>query len=230
MFVAKDKMSEQGTAFQDDGPFQDEPRPVNGHAVPAEAAPAPKRKRKDRKAYSTNQAKATLDEGKERQILFPIKKPGSTNFFRVCTEPDSRMAGVWILDGGMDGFYLVHPSVVNASKEVRRRAKEATLITCKNHNGKYFVWPILHGNPKTAAASFKVVREAEETWIRINWDNFSQSYNPELPDPDDFPELALNPDPTWEPSGSEILDEAFADCSIDELGSLTLKKVMANSK
>jgi hypothetical protein len=71
---------------------------------------------------------------------------------------------------------------------------------------------------------------AETQWLRISWDNFSQSYNPELPNPDDFPELAANPDPVWEPSGSEILDEAFADCSIDEVGSLTLKKLLKNSK
>jgi hypothetical protein len=41
--------------------------------------------------------------------------------------------------------------------------------------------------------------------------------------------LDENPDPVWEPSGSEILDEAFGD-SIDELGSITLKKAMKNSK
>lgn len=190
----------------------------------------PKRARKDRKAYMSTGAKAGLQESKEKQILFPIKKPGSNNFFRVCTDPDSRLTGVHIIDGGMEGFYLVNDSVVYGSLEVRRRVKEATLITCVNHNGKYFVWPILHGNPKTAAAAFKIVEMAETQWLRINWDNFSQSYNPELPSPDDFPELAENPDPVWEPCGAEILDEAFADCSIDEVGSLTLKKVLKNSK
>ncbi len=152
------------------------------------------------------------------------------NFFPVCPDPDSRIEGVFLLDGGFDGFFLVNVSLVNSRNEIRRRAKEATLLTCVNHNGKYFVWPIMLGSPKTATAAFKVVDIAQKSWVRITWDNLSQSYIPELPNPDDFPELAANPDPVWDPSGSEILDEAFGDSSIDDLGSLTLKKVLKNSK
>ena len=70
------------------------------------------------------------------------------------------------------------------------------------------MWPIMLGSPKTATAAFKVVDIAQKSWIRITWDNFSQSYIPELPNPDDFPELAAYPD-RMGPSGSEILDEAF---------------------
>lgn len=214
-----------------ENPFLDS-RP-NGSATPTEAAatPAaqPKRGRKNRNAYVSTAAKAGVTESKEKQILFPVKKPGSINFFRVCTDLDSRLNNVFVIDGGMEGFSIVAASVVDISREVRKRVKEATLVTCVNHNGKYFVWPILLSNPKTANAAFKVVEMAESQWIRISWDNFSQSYSPELPNPEDFPELAANPDPVWSPSGSEILDEAFGD-SIDDPGSLTLKKALKNSK
>src|SRR5579863_2042264 len=70
---------------------------------------AKKKARKDRNAYSTIKAEATLQENEE-QTTFPIKKPGGVNFFMVDRE--SCMEQVYALDAGLEGFFIINNALV----------------------------------------------------------------------------------------------------------------------
>jgi hypothetical protein len=209
-----------------------QPQQVNGRdtnpqpTAKSGAHQTTKKGRKDRKAYSAAQAESTLRDDTEKQVTFPLRKPGSLNFFRVCLDPESRMDEVYVIDGGMDGFFLIHGELVTSNPEVRRRVKRVALYTCINHAGKYFVWPVALGNPKSAVSSFKAIALAEKKWLRLAWNAFAQAYDQQVADPELYPEL-VGKEPTWRPSGPEILDEAFNDNTIDEMHDPRLKKLLS---
>jgi hypothetical protein len=136
------------------------------------------------------------------------------------------MDEVYVIDGGMDGFFLIHGKLVASNSEVRRRVKRVALYTCVNHAGKYFVWPVALGNPKSAVSSFKAIAVAEKKWLRLAWNAFAQAYDQQVADPELYPEL-VGKEPSWRPSGPDILDEAFNDNTIDEMHDPRLKKLLS---
>jgi hypothetical protein len=221
----------------DDSPFDPAvtpPAKTNGRAHTAQpgaqqsansAITGKKKGRRDRKAYSAAQAECNLQEGGAKQSSFPIRKPGSTNYFMVATDLESRMDQVFLLDGGMDGFFLINGDLVASNPIVRRAVKRYAMATCVNHQQRYFIWPVALGNPKTATSSFKAIAAAERRWVRLEWNSFAQGYDIEPVDSRLYPELA-NTIPVFSPSAPEIMDEAFNDNSIDEITDPRLTKLL----
>lgn len=209
-------------------------QPINGKAIDAQPKTPPSvsseiiakrtKQKKDRGAYSALQVEAKLQTECPKQMSYPVRKPGSVNFFRVCDQPDSELAQALVIDAGLDGFSFINGALLD-NPEVRRRVKSVSLFVCVNHAGQYFVWPVALGSPKTAVASMKVVNEAKKRWVRIQWNGFAQSYDMEPADPQLYPEL-VSKEPSWNPSGSEIMDEAFADNAIDEPNDPRLLKIL----
>jgi len=186
-----------------------------------------KKGRKNRNAYSATKAEAKLQEA-QRQTTYPLKKPGRVNFFQVCADPDSRAENVYVIDAGMDGHFLVNAALLS-NPEVRLRVKRVSLYTCVNQAGKYFVWPVPLDAPKVALSCHKAIVTAEKKWLRLNWSAFENGYEQEVADPELYPEL-VGREPVWDPSGAEILDEAFADNSIDDLKDPRLLAILKGLK
>jgi len=219
-------MSHIDAPLPDDDVFGEPPQKVNGKAKPEQpAAPAPKKKqRKNRGAYAASAGEAQLQEA-TKQATIPFRKPGRLNFFQACTEEGSRLREVYILDAGLDGFFLVNSDLVKQYPEVRRRVKRATLVTCVNHAGQYFVWPIFTDAIKSAVAALKAVAAAEGKWLRLTWNPFAQGYDHERPVPEEQPEL-VDKVPVFEPSGEDILDAAIEDAAIDDFSDPRLKQIL----
>jgi len=189
-----------------------------------------KKKRKfDRKAY-TGGAEQTFEspEEKRKQTAFPIKKPGSKNFFRVCVDPESRIFGASVIEGKMSSFYLVDSSVISQSFDVAERIKSINLHLCQIQTGDYFVWPIPNDSGNWSQSARKVIEVAEK-WVRIHANGFAQGYDIETVEASKYPVLAALV-PSWLPSGAELLDDALEGAAITDLGDARIQEILRGLK
>lgn len=189
----------------------------------------PKKKKFDRKAFATGENRAVAEDNTRTQTQFPLKKPGSKNFFRVCTDPDSRVYGVGVLEGAMGKLYVVSEDVVSQSAEAAERVKSKNLFTCVNHNGDYFVWPISNSSDPWSQSALKAVQVAEKTWLRIHPNGFAQGYDHEAVNSAQYPVLAAQ-EPIWLPTGAEILDSAMEASAITDVNDAPLQEMLKGLK
>ena len=200
----------------------------NNDGVQSSSPVSPKKKKFDRKAFASGENHAA-EENNKKQTQFPLKKPGSKNFFRVCNDPDSRVYGVNVLEGTMGKLYVVSEDVVAESAEVAERVKSKNLFTCVNHNGDYFVWPIANDGGPWSQSALKAVHTAEKTWLRIHANGFAQGYDHEPVSSAKYPELAAK-EPVWSPTGAEILDSAMDASAITDLNDAPLQELLKGLK
>ncbi len=198
-------------------------------ATPKKGTKPTKKPRKNRAAYSAAGTVAAAAPAKaSRQVNYPLKKPGQVNFFSICPDADSRMEETFVIEN-MSDFTLVNPLLVQSSREVALRVKRVMLVTCVTHKGQYFVWPIALGSSTYLTSVMKVVERAERggagSYVRITWDSFAGAYEIEDPNPEEHPDLYAKV-PVFEPSGSDILDEALSDSSVDDLEDPRIKKLL----
>jgi hypothetical protein len=189
----------------------------------------PQKKKFDRKAFASGENRASADENNRKQTQFPLKKPGSKNFFRVCTDPESRAYGVNVLEGTMGKLSVVTQDVVDQNAEVAARVKSRNLYTCVNHNGDYFVWPMGNDGGAWSQSALKAIQVAEKQWLRIHPNGFAQGYDHEVVLAAKYPVLAAQ-EPVWLPTGAEILDSAMEACAITDINDASLQELLKGLK
>lgn len=189
----------------------------------------PQKKKFNRNAFASGENRAAAEDNNRKQTQFPLKKPGSKNFFRVCTDSESRIYGVNVLEGTMGKLYIVTEDVVNQSPEVAARAKSRNLYTCVNHNGDYFVWPVGNDGGAWSQSALKAIQVAEKQWLRIHPNGFAQGYDHEVVSEAQYPVLAAQ-EPIWLPTGTEILDSAMEASAITDLNDAPLQELLKGLK
>jgi hypothetical protein len=194
-----------------------------------EGASSPSKKQFNRKAFASNENRAVTEDNNKKQTQFPLKKPGSKNFFRVCIDPDSRLYGVNVLEGTMGKLHIVSEDVVNQNAEVAERVKSRNLFTCVNHNGDYFVWPVGNDGGTWSQSALKAIHVAEKHWLRIHANGFAQGYDHEVVSAAKYPVLAAQ-EPIWIPTGSEILDNAMEAAAITDVNDAPLQEILKGLK
>ncbi|MGO9326022.1 MAG: hypothetical protein ACLP07_15815 [Terracidiphilus sp.] len=189
----------------------------------------PKKKKFDRKAFASGENRAGAEENNRKQTQFPLKKPGSKNFFRVCTDPESRAYGVNVLEGTMGKLSIVTQDIVDQNADVAARVKSRNLYVCINHNGDFFVWPVGNDGSLWSQSALKAIQVAEKQWLRIHPNGFAQGYDHEVVSAAKYPVLAAQ-EPAWLPAGSEILDGAMEACAITDINDASLQELLKGLK
>lgn len=188
------------------------------------------KKKFNRKAFETGENHISEGSNNRKQTQFPIKKPGSKNFFRVCAEQESRAYGVNVIEGSMGKLHIVSAEIVKQNEEVAARVKSMNLFTCVTHDGNYFVWPIPNSSVSSwSQSALKAVKVAEKNWIRLHANGFAQAYDQEVASAAKFPALAAT-EPSWTPSGSDILDVAMQDAAITDINDGLLQEILKGLK
>jgi hypothetical protein len=110
--------------------------------------------------------------------------------------------------------YLVHHGLC---PKLRGHAFKARLAaTASSESGTYFLWPIKPDNESMV----KAAEEAENSWVRVKWQNSDKSYLTERP-------AEQPPAPTWPFADfAAMVDKAFGDRKIVDPEDPIIKKIL----
>ena len=160
------------------------------------------------KKYNFKKLAMSLDapivEG--RMLSLPIKKPKGHTFVRVSPSEEHQYQAYTLEE--VDGFdrlqYLVSPEIASG---LGAECSRMTLFLSVTAQGGYFFWywkqPKTDRNSTWALASLAPIKIAQNKWIRVIWNAYSNSY--------DIQEAQGKlPEPVWPTDSLEdLLDKAF---------------------
>jgi len=193
-------MSTQLTAIDrsDVGEFE-------GVAPAAAPAKSPKKSAFDISRYRTAQPQEDSSSvGSFSQTQFPIRKPGTKNFFQAHPDDSYCLYGVPVLEDSERNIHLLDPDF-DAPEDVARFIYSVNLACCVTHRQGVFVWFFKSSANDWSKSAKSVLRKARTEWVRIRPNMDLSCYMTE-PAPEELAAVQ----PRWpDLSFEQILESAF---------------------
>jgi hypothetical protein len=149
------------------------------------------------------------DGAKAKLVRFPLRKPGSRDFFRVHLDPDYRIELPVIEDSERQLYFF--QNTFQPSHEIHRFVKPVTILTCTTLKAATFLWPIKHSHNDWYSSAIEIGKTAIEKWVRVIPRMDAGSYAVEM-----GPSELDSVEPSWpQMSFEDLLNNAFEGRIID---------------
>jgi hypothetical protein len=193
-----------------------------GDVAPAAAPSKPSKKSAfDISRYRTAQPQEdTSSTGGYSQTQFPVRKPGSKNFFQAHPDENFYLYGVSVLEDGDHNVHLLDPDF-EVPEGIARFVDRVNLAACITHKQGVFVWHFKDTTSEWSKSAKSVLRKARTEWVRIRANMDLNCYMTES-----APEELAAVRPKWPNlTFEQILESAFEGRIVKDVNSPVVREL-----